>query len=86
MPEPAKDRSAGDPGRVLAQPQVAQVMAVLDVYGRAAGGLLANGLAFSALFAAIPTTLLVLGLTGLIVNDPTIRIRRLLRLSGRSRR
>ncbi len=30
--------------------------AVLDTYGRAAGGLLANGLAFSALFAAIPTS------------------------------
>jgi membrane protein len=62
-------------GRVLAQRQVARVMAVLDIYGRAAGGLLANGLAFSALFAAIPTTLLVLGLTGLVVNDPTVRIR-----------
>jgi YihY family inner membrane protein len=61
--------------RVLAQRQVARVMAVLDIYGRAAGGLLANGLAFSALFAAIPTTLLVLGLTGFIVDDPTVRIR-----------
>ena len=47
--------------RVLDQPTVAKVMRVLDIYGRAAGGLLANGLAFSALFAAIPTTLLVLG-------------------------
>ena len=55
--------------------QVAHIMAVLDVYGRAAGGLLSNGLAFSALFAAIPTTLLVLGLTGLIVSDQTVRIR-----------
>ena len=54
---------------MLAQRQVSQIMAVLDVYGRAAGGLLANGLAFSALFAAIPTTLLVLGLTGLTVSD-----------------
>ena len=36
-------------------------MRVLDIYGHAAGGLLANGLAFSALFAAIPTTLLILG-------------------------
>lgn len=41
-------------------------MRVLDIYGRAAGGLLANGLAFSALFAAIPTTLLVLGVGGWI--------------------
>jgi membrane protein len=52
--------------RVLDQPQVAKVKRVLDIYGRAAGGLLANGLAFSALFAAIPTTLLVLGVVGWI--------------------
>ena len=54
--------------RVLSQPQVAKVMRVLDIYGRAAGGLLANGLAFSALFAAIPTTLLVLGVGGWITS------------------
>ena len=54
--------------RVLDQPQVAKVMRVLDIYGRAAGGLLANGLAFSALFAAIPTTLLVLGVGGWITS------------------
>jgi membrane protein len=41
----------------------------LDIYGRAAGGLLANGLAFSALFAAIPITLLVLGVGGWIAAD-----------------
>jgi membrane protein len=52
--------------RVLDQPQVAKVRRVLDIYGHAAGGLLANGLAFSALFAAIPTTLLVLGVAGWI--------------------
>jgi membrane protein len=50
--------------RVASRPQVANVMRVLDIYGRAAGGLLANGLAFAALFAAIPTTLLVLGVGG----------------------
>jgi membrane protein len=52
--------------RVMDRPQVAKVMRVLDVYGHAAGGLLANGLSFSALFAAIPTTLLVLGVAGWI--------------------
>jgi len=52
--------------RVLDRPQVAKVMRVLDIYGHAAGGLLANGLSFSALFAAIPTTLLVLGVAGWI--------------------
>ena len=45
-------------------------MAVLDTYGRAPGGLLANGLAFSTLFASIPTLLLALGLAGLIAGDP----------------
>ena len=60
-------------GRILDRPRVAHVMAVLDTYGRAAGGLLANGLAFSALFAAIPTTLLVFGLAGWLANDPAIR-------------
>jgi membrane protein len=52
--------------KVLDQPQVAKVMRVLDIYGHAAGGLLANGLAFAALFAAIPTTLLVVGIGGWI--------------------
>jgi membrane protein len=52
--------------RVLDRPQVVKVMRVLDIYGRAAGGLLANGLAFAALFAAIPTTLLILGVGGWI--------------------
>jgi membrane protein len=52
--------------KVLDQPQVARVMRVLDIYGHAAGGLLANGLAFSALFAAIPTALLVVGVGGFV--------------------
>ena len=40
--------------RFLDRPRVSFVRAVLDTYGRAAGGLLANGLAFSALFAVDP--------------------------------
>jgi membrane protein len=59
--------------RVLDEPRVVRVRAVLDTYGRAAGGLLANGLAFSSLFAAIPTLLLVLGLAGIVANDPAVR-------------
>ena len=51
-------------GRFLDRPQVARIRAVLDIYGAAAGGLLANGLAFSALFASIPTTLLIVGVAG----------------------
>lgn len=54
--------------------RVAGLRAVLDTYSRAAGGLLANGLAFSALFAAIPLTLLLLGVAGWIATeDPTVR-------------
>jgi membrane protein len=60
--------------RILDQPPVAAVRQVFYYYGRAAGGLLANGLAFSALFAAIPTTLLVLGIAGSVAaGNPTIR-------------
>jgi membrane protein len=60
--------------RVLERPGIVALRTIFDTYGHAAGGLLANGLAFSALFAAIPTTLLVLGLTGwLAAGDPTIQ-------------
>ncbi|MFL5651696.1 MAG: YihY/virulence factor BrkB family protein [Chloroflexota bacterium] len=48
---------------------------MLDIYGAAAGGLLANGLAFSSLFAAIPTTLLIVGVAGRITDDPAVRTR-----------
>jgi YihY family inner membrane protein len=62
--------------RFVEQPRIVGIRTVLDTYGRAAGGLLANGLAFAALFAAIPTTLLVLGLAGwLAAGDPTIQER-----------
>ena len=61
--------------RILQQPQVAAVRAPLDVYGRAAGGLLARGLAFSALFALLPTLLLVLGLVGWTAGDAVSRDR-----------
>ncbi len=60
--------------RVLDEPRVARVRAVLAIYGHAAGGLLASGLAFAALFAMIPMTLLVLGLAGWIAGgDPAVR-------------
>ena len=63
-----------DPGaileRFLERPRVAFVRAVLDTYGRAAGGLLANGLAFAALFATIPIALVTLGLAGWLVGEP----------------
>jgi len=58
--------------RILGEPKVARIVRVLDTYGKAPGGLLANGLAFSALFAAIPTLLLALGLAGFIATDPAV--------------
>jgi membrane protein len=61
--------------RVMLQPQVVAIRAPLDIYGRAAGGLLARGLAFSALFALIPTLLLVLGFVGWIAGDAAARDR-----------
>jgi len=60
--------------RILERPRVVVFRTILDAYGGAAGGLLANGLAFSALFAAIPTILLVFGLTGWVAaGDPAIQ-------------
>jgi membrane protein len=62
--------------RFVERPAVVATRTVFDTYGRAAGGLLANGLAFSALFAAIPTTLLVVGLAGwFAAGDTTIQER-----------
>ena len=66
-----------DPGalleRVLDEPRVAYVREVLDTYGRAAGGLLANGLAFTALFAVIPIVLVTLGVAGALAGDPRVQ-------------
>jgi membrane protein len=59
--------------KVLDEPRVAEVRRVLDVYGRAPGGLLANGLAFSALFAVVPIALVTLGVAGLIVDNPAVQ-------------
>lgn len=59
--------------RFLDRPQVAEVRTVLDTYGRAPGGLLANGLAFAALFSVFPVALVTLGVAGLIVDDATVQ-------------
>jgi membrane protein len=60
-------------GRFLDRPRVAYVRAVLDAYGEAPGGLLASGLAFSALFAIVPITVLTVGLAGWLADDETIQ-------------
>ncbi len=59
--------------RYLERPRVAFIRAILDTYGRAAGGLLANGLAFAALFTTIPVALVTLGLAGWLVDDKRVQ-------------
>ena len=56
--------------RTLKRPLVVEIQAVLDTFGKAPGGILANGLAFSTLFAAFPTALLILGVAGLFATEP----------------
>lgn len=58
---------------LLDRPQVAELRVVLDVYGRAPGALLANGLAFTALFSVVPIALVTLGVAGLLVDDPAVQ-------------
>ena len=60
-------------GRLLERPWVVLIRTVLDVYGRAPGGLLANGLAFAALFATVPVALVTLGVAGWFVDDPAVQ-------------
>ena len=87
----AETRSDLDPAavleRVLGYRRVARILAVLDTFGKAPGGLLANGLAFSTMFASIPTLLLALGPGRLDRGRPRRRPDRLtMRSSTASRR
>lgn len=59
--------------RVLAWGPVDLTRRVLDRFGRAGGGLLAGGLTYSALFALLPTLLLLTGILGFVVDDPDRR-------------
>jgi membrane protein len=52
---------------------VAALRRVLARYDAAGGGLLAGGLAYSALFAIVPAALLATGLIGFVVSDPAAR-------------
>ena len=61
--------------RVMRLPIAKLVLSIFDRYNGAGGGLLANGLAFATLFAAVPTVLLALGLTGFLIDDPTYQAR-----------
>jgi membrane protein len=59
--------------RILDRPTVVVLRDVMDIYRRAPGALLANGLAFATLFAVVPIALVTLGVAGLLVSDPAVQ-------------
>ncbi len=59
--------------RVGGAPAVKTLLAVLARFDRAGGGLVAGGLAYSALLALLPLMLLILSVVAWVVNDPTIQ-------------
>jgi membrane protein len=93
-PEPIRIKKPGDPqpaavaaateavGKVMGNKLVSRVITVLDIYGNAAGGLFAAALAYATMFALIPLVLLVAGLLGWLIDDPTQRQELLNRLIG----
>jgi len=58
---------------VLGWGPVVTARRVLDRYDAAGGSLLAGGLAYTALFAIVPLTLLLAGILGLVVGDEARR-------------
>lgn len=58
---------------VLGWRPLATIRGVIDRFDAAGGPLLAGGLAYSALFAIVPLTVLVAGILGLVIADETAR-------------
>ncbi len=61
--------------RIRRTPPVRVLLSVMDSYNAAGGGLLASGLAFSALFAVVPGLLLLASVLVMLVDDPETRMR-----------
>lgn len=59
--------------RIRRLPPVRGLMSVMDAYNTAGGGLLASGLAFSALFAIVPGLLLLASVLVIAVDDQQTR-------------
>jgi membrane protein len=59
--------------RVGGTPAVRTLVAVLEVYDRAGGGLTASGLAYTSLIALLPGLLLMVSVFGLIVDSEVTR-------------
>ena len=66
---PAKPRWRATIEAQLGRPQVRLLRQAFAAYGGAGGGLLAAGLAYTALFALIPGILLILGIAGMLLGD-----------------
>jgi membrane protein len=82
MRSPGRDEGSVDQLRVLAEriagrvgglPAVRTLMAVLQVYDGAGGGLVAGGLAYAALIALLPGLLLMLSIFGVMIEDEATR-------------
>lgn len=59
--------------RFRRMPPVRVLLSVMDAYNAAGGGLLASGLAFSALFAVVPGLLLLASVLVILVDDEATR-------------
>jgi membrane protein len=68
--------------KVTRNTYVARILAVLDIYGNAGGGLFAAALAYATMFALIPMVLLMASVLGWLVEDPTQRQELLNKLIG----
>jgi membrane protein len=67
---------------ILGLALVRYVQRVLAAFDAAGGGLLAGGLAYSALFALVPGLLLIVGIVGIVVSDPGRRAEVLTAIGG----
>lgn len=59
--------------RVGGAPAVKTLLAVLETFDLAGGGLVAGGLAYSALLALLPLLLLVLSVVALVIKNPGVQ-------------
>jgi YihY family inner membrane protein len=59
--------------RVLGVPAVADGRRILGRYSAAGGGLLADGLAYAALFAIVPSIVMTMAIAGVVISDPAQR-------------
>jgi membrane protein len=65
--------ATGVADEVMRNKYVERALGVLDIYGKAGGGLFAAALAYSTMFAIIPLVLLMAGVVGWLVEDPVQR-------------